>query len=88
MLGIMDSKLKIRLDMAGDFYRENNRMPSFSELGSLWDLKSKNAVSKVVENLVRLGALKKDVRGRLLPGTLAQPLKVLGTVEAGFPSPA
>lgn len=88
MMETMDNKLKKRLDLARDFYRENNRMPSFSELGSLWDLRSKNAVSKVVENLVRLGALEKDARGRLLPGDLARPLKVLGTVAAGFPSPA
>src|SRR5207245_9080164 len=32
--------------------------------------------------------LDKDAKGRLLPGRLFQDLPVLGTVSAGFPSPA
>lgn len=74
--------------MMRDFYRDSGRMPSFSELGSLWGLRSKNAVSKAVENLRGIGALAKDSKGKLLPGPALKPVRVLGTVEAGFPSPA
>lgn len=63
-------------------------MPSFSEIGEMLGLKSKNAVSKLVTKLEAAGALERDPKGRLVPRSIASPVKVLGTVEAGFPSPA
>ena len=63
-------------------------MPSFSEIGRIVGLRSKNAVSKLIGNLEKLKVLTRDERGRLIPGSLACPVKILGTVEAGFPSPA
>ena len=63
-------------------------MPSYSEIGELLGLKSKNAVSKLVIKLEQLEVLRRDGKGRLIPESIAFPLKVLGTVEAGFPSPA
>lgn len=63
-------------------------MPSFSEIGELSGIRSKNAVYKLVNKLVRLDVLKRDEKGRLIPRSIAAPVKVLGTVEAGFPSPA
>jgi hypothetical protein len=50
--------------------------------------RSKNAAYKLVERFVQRGWLEKDEKGRLLPGRLFQDLPVLGTVAAGFPSPA
>ena len=70
------------------FYRTRKRMPSFRELGDELGLRSKNAVSKVVARLVERGVLGKDVTGRLIPANLFGDLRVLGTVEAGFPSSA
>lgn len=63
-------------------------MPSFSEIGEMVGLRSKNAVYKLVKKLERLKVLEKDPKGRLIPGSIAYPVKMLGTVEAGFPSPA
>lgn len=63
-------------------------MPSFSEIGEMLGLKSKNAVSKLVTKLEAAGALERDPKGRLVPRSIASLVKVLGTVEAGFPSPA
>jgi len=63
-------------------------MPSFSELGRLAGMASKNAVSRLVRRLEAMGVLRRDETGRLVPGSLALPVRVLGTVEAGFPSPA
>lgn len=71
-----------------DFYHGNGRMPSFSELGKLWNLNSKNAVFKIVNKLKDAGVLDKDSKGRLIPLSIGSPVKMLGTVEAGFPSPA
>jgi len=50
--------------------------------------RSKNAAYKLVERFVQRDWLDKDAKGRLLPGRLFQDLPVLGTVSAGFPSPA
>lgn len=63
-------------------------MPSFSEIGELLGLKSKNAVSKLVKNLEKLKVLERDDKGRLTPWSIKFPVRILGTVEAGFPSPA
>ena len=70
------------------FYGRTKRMPSYSEMLRLFRLKSKNAVYKRVLYLVRAGYLNKDSAGRLTPGRLMKPARVLGLVAAGFPSPA
>lgn len=63
-------------------------MPSFSEIGNMLNLRSKNAVFKLVARLEDMKVLAKDKKGRLIPGSMACPVRVLGMVEAGFPSPA
>ena len=50
--------------------------------------RSKNAAYKLIERFVQRDWLDKDDKGRLLPGRLFQNLPILGTVSAGFPSPA
>jgi len=80
--------LKARIAEIARFHRDRGRMPSFSELGELAGLKSKNAVYKLVTKLETIKVLSRDDKGRLIPGSIASPVKVLGTVEAGFPSPA
>ena len=84
----VDDKTKGRVDAFTNFYRRNGRMPSFSELGELWKLRSKNAVFKAVNKLKDLGVLEKDKKGRLIPRSMTSPFRLLGSVEAGFPSPA
>jgi repressor LexA len=63
-------------------------MPSFAELGRLVGLRSKHAVWKLVKRLESAGVVTRDATGRLIPGVRMAALKVLGTVEAGFPGPA
>ena len=70
------------------FYRDRQRMPSVQELATLYGFHSKNAAYKVVTKLVNAGLVAKDRTGKLLPTLHFAPLRVLGTVEAGFPSPA
>jgi len=70
------------------FYRSKKRMPSYSELMGISGLKSKNSVSRLVKKLMERGLVDKDTRGRLIPKNLWGETKVLGTVEAGWPSPA
>jgi repressor LexA len=85
---VTEKKLRSRIRDIARFQQENGRMPSYSELGELTGLRSKNAVFKLVGRLERLGVLERDSKGRLIPVSIANPVKVLGTVEAGFPSPA
>ena len=63
-------------------------MPSFSEIGEMVGLRSKNAVFKLINKLEGLNVLERDAKGRLIPRSLASSVKLLGSVEAGFPSPA
>jgi repressor LexA len=62
-------------------------MPSYGEIMRITGYKTKSAVSYAVDKLVALGIVSKDAGGKLVPNNLGQ-IKLLGLVEAGFPSPA
>jgi SOS regulatory protein LexA len=81
----MTSKYKEEISK---FYRKNKRMPSYSEMMSLLNFRSKNAVFRLVKKLEKEGFISKDNRGKLIPKNIFGEIKVLGSVEAGFPSPA
>lgn len=83
-----DKKLKERINQLLVFYNEKGRMPSYSEIAELFGFRSKNAAFKFIEKLIKLNILEKDSKGRLSSKALTNPIKVLGVVEAGFPSPA
>ncbi len=74
------------------FYEKHRRMPGYKEIMALTGFRSKNAVFKFIGKLVEDGVVRKDARGRLSPGSFARLFdrgsRLLGLVEAGFPSPA
>jgi len=70
------------------FYRRRRRMPSLRELAPLWGFRSQNAADKLARHLIDLEFLAKDPTGKLLPTRFFSAVRVLGAVEAGFPSPA
>lgn len=70
------------------FYKRRSRMPTYAELMAIYGFKSKNSVFKLVKKMAEENFLHKDDQGRLLPGRLFKKIRVLGLVEAGFPSPA
>jgi len=71
------------------FYLKHKRLPSFSELQGLLGYCSKGGVSQLIPALVKRGIIKQDTRGKLLPTPLLERgLKLLGSIKAGFPSPA
>jgi len=71
------------------FYFQQSRLPSFSELQRLLGYRSKGGVSRLIEHLVKKGIVRRDKTGRLLPTPMVRGgIKLLGTVQAGFPSPA
>jgi len=63
-------------------------MPTYSEMVTLLDVRSKSVVNFWVEKLVAAGVLKKDAKGFLHPARRTLSLPLVGEVRAGFPSPA
>src|SRR3989344_9173723 len=54
----------------------------------LWGYRTKSAVDYRVNKLIAGRVIKKDRSGRLLPRFSYEGTRLLGLVEAGFPSPA
>jgi SOS regulatory protein LexA len=70
------------------FFKKNRRMPSYREIMTLAGFKSKNAAYYLVNKLIKQGLLQRDKTGRLIPLASLFAVPILGTVEAGFPTPA
>jgi SOS regulatory protein LexA len=70
------------------FYRQRRRMPSYGEIMRLVGFKSKFAAIKLVQKLIAAGVVTRDASGRLIPKNIGEAIRVLGYVEAGWPSPA
>jgi SOS regulatory protein LexA len=70
------------------FYGSEKRMPTYSEMMSLFGFKSKNAVSRIVEKLIDAGLITKDPLGRIVPSGSLTETPLVGLVKAGFPSPS
>jgi len=88
-----NEKLKKRVELISGFLKERKRMPSYSEMSLLFGISSKNAVFKIVNKLQSLGIISRDGNRRIIFNNPAFPpsgisIKLLGSVEAGFPSPA
>ena len=79
----MDYKNKII-----SFYKNHRRMPSYSEIMKLFNLKSKNSAFRLVKKLIREEFLSQDATGRLIHDIFYGSTRILGQVHAGFPSPA
>ena len=63
-------------------------MPNYSELTAVVGFRSKQAAYQLVTRFLEHGLLEKDAAGTLVPGPHFHTVPVLGTVTAGFPSPA
>jgi repressor LexA len=66
------------------FYKNHKRLPSYSEMLSLFSFASKNAVFKVIQRLISEGFLKKE-DGKIAPTSKFFALPLLGLIKAGFP---
>ena len=69
-----------------DFYKDNKRMPTYSEMMKMFNFKSKNAIARIVEKLIDAGVVAKDHLGRLIPSETFGEIPKLGLVKAGIPS--
>lgn len=70
------------------FYRTHRRMPTYRELMPLFGYHTKSAVAYAIQKLIDGGVISKDRQGKLIPNTVLEVVRLLGVVEAGFPSPA
>lgn len=77
-----------RLQILRKFYFKHKRLPSYQEMLLLFKLKSKNAIFRLVNKFVDHGFLKKDENKRLIANPALFGVKILGNIEAGFPSAA
>lgn len=79
--------MELEVAKIADFYRAHKRMPSYGELEHILGYRSKSAVAYFVRKLLDKGYIGKDKTGRLIPKNLGE-VRVLGVVEAGFPTTA
>lgn len=70
------------------FFERVGRLPSFDEMCQLFSVASKNTVAYWVQKFIKEGLIERDATGRLIPKDITGKVKILGFVEAGFPSPA
>lgn len=69
------------------FFRENRRMPSYAEMVVLFGVRSKSVVHFWIAKLVAAGLLEKDNKGHLSLTKRPFAAPILGSIQAGFPSP-
>ncbi|VGO21741.1 LexA family protein [Pontiella sulfatireligans] len=71
------------------FYKQEGRAPSYAEMAGLFGYKSKNAVYNPVNKLIDLNYLIRSAKGRIgFTAKITGGIAILGSVQAGFPSPA
>ena len=84
------------LTYIGEFQHKRGYSPSLSDLALAFGVRSKNAIAKVVNVLVREGHLEKDPKGRIKIIDMSEPrdapqpmaLPLFGPISAGFATPA
>lgn len=73
-----------RLAALKKFYRKHKRLPSYSEMLSLFGISSKNAIFKIVAKWIDEGLFKKE-GNKLAPTSKFFAVPLLGNIRAGFP---
>ena len=71
-----------------DFFLENGRMPTYSEMAEIIGVRSKSVVHFWVAKLLDAGILQKDAKGFLSLTRNPRALKLAGEVCAGLPTSA
>ena len=70
------------------FFAHERRAPGYNEMLALFGFRSKNAVFGVLEKLRQQGYITKKKGKIAFTGKLIGAIRLLGAVQAGFPSPA
>ncbi len=74
-----------RLSQLKKFVYRHRRLPTYEQMCELFDVASKNAVFKIIQNFISDGWLAKD-GAQLITTPAFYSLPVLGSIRAGLPS--
>ncbi len=77
-----------RVSRLREFVVREKRMPGYNEMLTLFGYRSKQAVHSLLLKLDKLGYITKTGRKIAFTDKLLGGIRLLGTVQAGFPSPA
>ena len=81
--------LGARIPVLNAYIRRTGHAPTMEQLCKLFGVRSKNTAAMMAKRFVKAGVLGRTATGRLVASRLsAFPLRLLGSVAAGFPSPA
>lgn len=67
------------------FYRNQKRMPTYTEMMDLFDVRSKSVVSYWIDKLIEKSILEKDAQGFLRLSGISFGIPLVGNVAAGLP---
>mgnify|MGYP001561426402 CR=1 FL=1 len=81
-------KFQERIAILHSFLKKCKRLPSYGEMLDLFHVKSRNAVFRIVHKMIDAGLLEKDEQGKIIPVGIRNGVRMLGTVQAGFPTTA
>ncbi len=84
----MDNRYEVRKKALVSYYREHRTLPTYDELAGIFGVQSKGSLYKYIDRFVDDGLVGKSSGGKLIPTTKLYGLRVLGTVQAGFPTAA
>lgn len=68
-----------------EFFRANHRAPSFEEIRTLFQYRSKASAHFLVQQLIQKNFLRQDIKGKILWDSLAG-VPLLGSIQAGVPT--
>jgi repressor LexA len=80
--------LREKVGRLREFYRREGRAPGYAEMLRLFGYRSKNAVYGLIQKLMAEGYARKSGGKLALTSKLTASIRLLGAVQAGFPSPA
>lgn len=78
----------VRIQTLRRFYDKYRRLPSYGEMIKLFSWHSKNSAYRFMQALLEQSFIKKDRQGKFSPTTKLFGTQLVGTIAAGFPSPA
>ena len=79
---------QIRKRKLAHYYREHGILPAYAQMAQLFGLESKGSLYKYIAKFIKEGLIRKTETGKLIATTKLYGLRTLGTIAAGFPSPA
>ncbi len=88
LYNMTDTLYEKRKNVLIKYYKKQRRLPTYNELAEVFGMSSKGSVHSYVEKFIEDGLMRKSDGGTLIPTTKLYGIRMLGTVQAGFPTTA